>query len=75
VPNPQSALAQSVQGQSIPLDAEPQLAEQIAAKAQQAQNPAAADHFSQAAENLRAAHAQDKEWLARNPDVDQTKRV
>jgi len=75
VPNPQSAAAHPVQGHSIPLDAEPQLAEHIAAEAQQAQNPAAADHFSQAAEQLRAAHAQDKAWLARHPDVDQAKRV
>lgn len=57
------------------MDEEPGLAEDIAAKAQRAQNPAAADHFSQAAEGLRAAHAQDKEWLARHPDMDQTKRI
>lgn len=44
VPEPQAA--GNVPGRMIALDDEPQLAEDIAAKAQTATNPAAADHFS-----------------------------
>ena len=65
----------TVQGQSVPLDAEPALAQKIEQEAENANNPAAADHFAKAATNLQAAYEQDKAWLAKHPEMDQGKRT
>ncbi|RYP35534.1 hypothetical protein DL767_003788 [Monosporascus sp. MG133] len=72
-PDPQR-VNKTVPGRHIPLDAEPALAEAIRRDAETANNPAAADHFAKAAEQLDAAYHQDKEWLAKHPEKDQGSR-
>jgi hypothetical protein len=62
-------------GRSVALDAGLALAQSIADKAQKKRNnPAAADHFAEAANNLQAAYEQDKTWLAKHTDMPQVKR-
>jgi len=58
----------------VELNAEPRLAESIAAKAQIATNPVAADHFAESANKLQEAHEQDKAWLERHPEHPQTRQ-
>jgi hypothetical protein len=62
-------------GSSVPLSQEPALAEKIEADAEQASDAVAADHFAKAANQLRDAHQQDKEWLAKHPGYDQNSRT
>jgi len=73
-PDPQR-VNDTVQGQSVPLNAEPKLAQNIEQMAETANNPAAADHFAKAATNLQDAYNQDKEWLAKHPNMDQGSRT
>ena len=73
MPEPQR-INKSITGQSVPLDSEPALAQSIADRAQTASNPAAADHFAEAANSLQAAYEQDKNWLAKHPDMPQDNR-
>jgi len=58
--------ARDVEGTSLPLSSEPGLANTIAANAESASNPAAANHFRKAATKLREAHDQDQAWLDKN---------
>lgn len=47
---------------------EPDLISRIGARAQDATNPEAAEHFDAAAQKLENAYQQDKEWISKHPE-------
>ena len=73
-PDEATKISKTYGGDSVPMTQEPALAERIESDAEKARNPVVADHFAEAANQLRAAHDQDKQWLEKHPQYDQNSR-